>query len=50
MEIQVEDPDGNVLRMGSEPRENEPTGEWLDMNGVRWSPQPGGGWKRIEQP
>jgi catechol 2,3-dioxygenase-like lactoylglutathione lyase family enzyme len=48
MEIQVEDPDGNVLRMGSEPKENEPTGEWLDMNGVRWAPQPGGGWKRVE--
>jgi catechol 2,3-dioxygenase-like lactoylglutathione lyase family enzyme len=48
MEIQVEDPDGNVLRLGSEPNEDEPMGEWLDMNGVRWAPQPGGGWKRVE--
>lgn len=49
MEIQVEDPDGNVLRMGSEPRENEPTGEWLDMNRVRWAPLPDGSWKRVEE-
>jgi hypothetical protein len=49
LEIQVEDPDGNILRIGSEPMENEPTGEWLDMNGVRWVPLPDGGWKRIEQ-
>jgi catechol 2,3-dioxygenase-like lactoylglutathione lyase family enzyme len=49
MEIQVEDPDGNVLRMGSEPKENEPCGEWLDMHGVRWAPLPEGGWKRVEQ-
>ena len=48
-EIQVEDPDGNVLRMGSEPNENEPTGEWLDMNHVRWIPLPEGGWKRVEE-
>jgi len=48
MEIQVEDPDGNVLRMGSEPKENEPTGEWLDMDGVRWAPLPEGGYRRIE--
>jgi catechol 2,3-dioxygenase-like lactoylglutathione lyase family enzyme len=49
LEIQVEDPDGNILRMGSEPIENEPTGEWLDMNSVRWTPTPVGRWKRIEQ-
>lgn len=35
-EMQVEDPDGNVLRMGSEPLEGEPDGEWLDMRGRRW--------------
>jgi catechol 2,3-dioxygenase-like lactoylglutathione lyase family enzyme len=35
-EMQVEDPDGNVLRLGSEPREDQPIGEWLDMQGVRW--------------
>jgi predicted enzyme related to lactoylglutathione lyase len=47
-EMQVEDPDGNVLRMGSEPKEGVPTGEWLDMNGLRWLPKPEGGWKRAE--
>jgi catechol 2,3-dioxygenase-like lactoylglutathione lyase family enzyme len=36
LEMQVEDLDGNVLRMGSEPREGEPSGEWLDMEGRRW--------------
>lgn len=36
LEMQIEDLDGNVLRMGSEPREGEPEGEWLDMNGGRW--------------
>ena len=36
LEMHVEDPDGNVLRFGSESRENEPFGEWLDMRGKRW--------------
>jgi len=39
-EIQVEDLDGNVLRIGSDRKKNEPNGEWLDMHGVRWSPRP----------
>ena len=39
-EMQVEDLDGNVLRMGSEPKENEPYGEWLDMEGKLWPPAP----------
>ena len=47
-EMQVEDPDGNILRMGSEPKKNQPIGEWLDMYGTRWRPQGGGGWKRAE--
>jgi len=37
-EMQVEDIDGNVLRLGSEPKENESFGEWLDMNGKNWPP------------
>jgi catechol 2,3-dioxygenase-like lactoylglutathione lyase family enzyme len=49
LEMQVEDPDGNVLRLGSDPKMNEPTGTWLDMHGVRWAPLPDGGWKRVEQ-
>ena len=36
LEMQVEDLDGNVLRMGSESIEDAPFGEWLDMNGKRW--------------
>jgi predicted enzyme related to lactoylglutathione lyase len=47
-EMQVEDLDGNVLRLGSAPR-NEATGEWLDMEGRRWLPRADGGWKRAEQ-
>ena len=49
-EMQVEDPDGNVLRMGSEPKEGEPFGEWLDMHGGRWTGSEPGGWKRVEEP
>lgn len=33
-EMQVEDLDGNVLRMGSEPKPDQPIGEWLDMRGT----------------
>ena len=47
-EMQVEDPDGNVLRMGSEPKPDQPFGPWLDMNGVLWEPSPGGGWSRVQ--
>lgn len=36
LEMQVEDLDGNVLRLGSDPRDGEPDGEWLDMHGRRW--------------
>jgi len=32
-EMQIEDPDGHILRFGSEPRPGEPFGEWLDMRG-----------------
>jgi len=34
-EIQVEDPDGNVLRFGSEPKQG-PFGSFLDMHGRLW--------------
>jgi catechol 2,3-dioxygenase-like lactoylglutathione lyase family enzyme len=47
-EMQVEDLDGNVLRMGSESKNDEPIGEWLDMNGRRWLPTPEGDWKPEE--
>jgi catechol 2,3-dioxygenase-like lactoylglutathione lyase family enzyme len=35
-EMQVEDVDGNILRLGSEPKTDQPVGEWLDMRGDRW--------------
>jgi hypothetical protein len=35
-EMQVEDLDGNVLRLGSDCKQGEPIGEWLDMRGVQW--------------
>jgi len=47
-EMQVEDLDGNVLRLGSDSKENEPAGEWLDMQGKRWVPIPEGGWRPVE--
>jgi catechol 2,3-dioxygenase-like lactoylglutathione lyase family enzyme len=36
LEMQVQDPDGNVIRFGSDPKKNRPTGPWLDMNGKEW--------------
>lgn len=47
-EFQVEDLDGNILRMGSEPHEEEPIGEWLDMRGDRWV-RTSEGWARLER-
>lgn len=36
-EMQVADPDGNILRLASsEAKHSEATGEWLDMEGHRW--------------
>jgi catechol 2,3-dioxygenase-like lactoylglutathione lyase family enzyme len=35
-EMQVQDPDGNVLRFGSDPKADEPFGEFLDMEGRLW--------------
>lgn len=48
-EMQVEDLDGNVLRMGSEPKEGEPIGEWLDMRGDAWVKSPDGGSMRVKR-
>ena len=47
-EMQVEDPDGNILRMGSEPKPDEALGPWLDMHRVSWERTPDGRWKRAE--
>lgn len=48
LEMQVEDLDGNVLRLGSEPKENAVIGEWLDMQGRRWKMLPTEEWTRVE--
>lgn len=47
LEMQVEDLDGNILRMASDTKKTEPVGEWLDMDGNRWLPHEGG-WKKVE--
>lgn len=36
LEMQIEDLDGNVLRMGSDPKHDQPYGPWLDMHGRVW--------------
>ncbi|MDB4898554.1 MAG: putative glyoxalase family protein [Gemmatimonadetes bacterium] len=47
-ELHVADPDGNVLRLGSDLKPGEPMGEWLDGSGVRWAPTADGGWRSVE--
>ena len=37
-----------MLRLGSDPKKDEPTGEWLDMKGGRWTLAENGEWKRSE--
>lgn len=39
-EIQVEDPDGNVLRFGSDSKKDVPYGPWLDMRGRKQVAKP----------
>jgi uncharacterized glyoxalase superfamily protein PhnB len=48
-EMQVEDPDGNVLRIGSEPKAGVPHGPWRDMRGDLWHLMPAGKWIRGKQ-
>jgi predicted enzyme related to lactoylglutathione lyase len=48
-EMQLEDPDGNVLRVGSEPRSDRPEADsWRDMHGVRWTRSAEGEWSRVD--
>jgi len=47
-EMQVSDPDGNVLRLGSDANEDEPEGEWLDASGRRWRKSSDGTWTVVE--
>jgi catechol 2,3-dioxygenase-like lactoylglutathione lyase family enzyme len=43
-EVHVTDPDGHVLRFGSDLRPGEPMGAWVDAAGNLWLPREGGGW------
>lgn len=36
LEMQIEDLDGNVLRIGSDREKDAPLGVWKDADGVRW--------------
>jgi len=47
-EMQVEDLDRNILRLGSDPKIDQPAGEWLDMYGNRWISTPSGESVRVE--
>lgn len=47
-EAHVADPDGNVLRLGSDVRAGEPVGDWLDGDGLRWVLQQDGRWATAE--
>jgi tetratricopeptide (TPR) repeat protein len=47
LELQVQDPDGNVLRLGSDPDEAGPAGVWCDMRGDYWHWVAGTGWSKI---
>ena len=47
-ELHVIDPDGHVLRFGSEATPGAPIGDWLDGDGVRWIHQPDGGWRSAD--
>jgi catechol 2,3-dioxygenase-like lactoylglutathione lyase family enzyme len=46
-EMQIEDLDGNVLRIGSEPRSDlPPAASWRDMRGQLWKKSESGEWSR----
>ena len=45
-EMQVEDVDGNVLRIGSEAKGDQPYGPWRDMRGELWHWTAGDKWTR----
>lgn len=48
LEMQIADPDGNVIRIGSEPKKGAAEGEWLDANGVLWKKLSDAKWSRVE--
>ena len=48
LEMQVEDLDGNVLRIGSEREENAEPPVWRDGDGVGWRHLPDGKYERVD--
>ena len=46
-EVQIYDLDGNVLRLGSDQKRDQPLGTWLDMDGVEWT-LADGKWVRVQ--
>ncbi len=48
LEMKVADLDGNVIRMGSEPRDDQPSGTWRDMYGRLWATDGEGNARRAE--
>jgi catechol 2,3-dioxygenase-like lactoylglutathione lyase family enzyme len=48
-EMQIEDLDGNVLRIGSDTRKDKPAGKWRDMNGRVWEPRGDGRWECVQE-
>lgn len=49
LEMQIEDLDGNVLRLASDRKKDLPNGEWLDMHGRAWIQQSDGTWIPVER-
>jgi len=47
-EVQVEDPNGNVLRFGSDPKKDGPVGKWLDLRDDRRVMSFGNQWTLVE--
>jgi hypothetical protein len=44
--MQIEDLDGNVLRIGAERKDGVPEGEWPDVRGEPWVKSGAGEWTR----
>jgi predicted lactoylglutathione lyase len=47
LEMQVADPDGNILRFGSNAKKDQPVGPWLDMYGGHWIRLPDGSHQKL---
>lgn len=47
LEMQVEDLDGNVLRIGSDPEKERPLGTWRDADGIGWRHLGNGKYERV---